>query len=312
MRELTLGLEVVLPDGRIWDGLRSLRKDNTGYDLKQLFIGAEGTLGIITAAVLKLFPLPRFRSTAFVAIGSLEAALDLLSRLRQDADDTLTTLEMIPSVALELSVSHVASCSRPLEGQHDYYLLIELAGGKTEADLRTDLESILERALSDGLIEDAVIAQSTSDAARLWAIREGIVEAQRHLGASIKHDVAVPVSAVPEFFRHASSLVQARLPGIIVYAFGHLGDGNLHFNLIQPGEMDASDFLARTGDFNRCIHDVVHRYGGTISAEHGIGQLRREEMPRYKSAQELELMRVVKNALDPDGRMNPGKLLRAD
>ena len=311
MRDLTLGLEVVLPDGRIWEGLRAPRKDNTGYDLKQFFIGAEGTLGIITAAVLKLFPLPRQRLTVFAAAASMEATLPLLARLRQASGDALTSFEMIPRVALDLAMAHVPGSFDPFARRHDPYLLIELAAGSEGIDLRAMIEPVLAAALEEGLLADATIAESEARAKRLWFLRESVVEAQGPAGASIKHDIAVPVAAVAAFLAEAKPVLEAALPGVIVYAFGHLGDGNIHFNLLQPPGVEAADFTALTGALNRRVHDLVARYGGSISAEHGLGRLRREEITRYKSEIEIELMRRIKAALDPQGLMNPGKLLPA-
>jgi FAD/FMN-containing dehydrogenase len=311
MRDLVLGLEVVLPDGRVWEGLRALRKDNTGYDLKQLFIGAEGTLGVITAAVLKLFPLPRQRITAFAGATNMAATLGVLSRLRDACGEALTSFEMIPRVALDLAIRHVPGSVDPLSARHDPYLLIELASSDPAVDLRTAAERALGEAMAAGLLADATIAASDAQARRLWHLREAIVEAQKPAGASIKHDVAVPVSAVPAFLAEAETAIAAAEPGVVVYAFGHLGDGNIHFNLIQPATMGAADFLARTAALNRVVHDVVARHGGSISAEHGLGQLRREEIRRYKPEIEIEMMRRIKSALDPQGIMNPGKLLPA-
>jgi FAD/FMN-containing dehydrogenase len=309
MRDLTLGIEVVLPDGEIWDGLRALRKDNTGYDLKHLFIGAEGTLGIITAAVLKLFPRPRERVTAFAAAANLPATLALLARLREASGDALTSFELIPRISLDLAIEHVTGSFDPFARRHDHYLLIELSSASRSAGLRAMAESVLAAAIEEGLLADATIAESEAQARRLWFLREAIVAAQVPAGVGIKHDIAVPVAAVPDFLAEANEACHAALPGLRVLAFGHLGDGNIHFNLCQPNDMSASDFLARTGAFNRLVHDIVARHGGSISAEHGLGQLRRDEIRRYKPAVELELMRRIKAALDPDGLMNPGKLI---
>jgi FAD/FMN-containing dehydrogenase len=309
MRDLVLGLEVVLPDGRVWDGLRALRKDNSGYDLKQLFIGAEGTLGVITAAVLKLFPRPRKRVTAFAAASSMEAALALLARFRDASADALTSFEVIPRVALERAITTVPGSFDPFVRPHDPYLLIELAVSAMDIDLQGICEKALALALEEGLLIDATIAASETQANRLWFLREAVVEAQASAGASIKHDIAVPVSAVPAFLREASAMVESAVPSVVVYAFGHLGDGNIHFNLLQPPSMQAADFLAKTAELNRLVHDVVARFAGSISAEHGLGQLRRDEIRRYRPAVELDLMARVKAALDPAGIMNPGKLL---
>jgi len=309
MRELVLGIEVVLPDGRVWDGLRALRKDNTGYDLKQLFIGAEGTLGVVTAAVLKLFPLPRRHVTICAAPTSMNATLDMLSLMREASADALTSYEMFPRLALEMAIAHVPGSFDPFDRSHDPYLLIELATSDEGEDLAARAERALAKGLEKGLLADAVIAASEAQAKRLWSLREAVVEAQSAAGASIKHDVAVPVSAVPRFLAEAKAAVEAALPGVVVYAFGHLGDGNIHFNLMQPAAMTAADFLSRTGALNRLVHDICVRHGGSISAEHGIGRLRREEIARYKPPIEIELMRRIKAAIDPLGLMNPGKFL---
>ncbi len=309
MRDLVLGIEVVLPDGEIWNGLRALRKDNTGYDLKHLFIGAEGTLGIIAAAVLKLFPRPRERVTAFAAAAGLPATLQLLARLREASGDALTSFEYIPRISLDLALEHVSGSFDPFASPHDHYLLIELSSSSETAGLRATAEAALGRAIENGLLLDATIAASEAQARKLWFLREAIVEAQRPAGAGIKHDVAVPVAAVPEFLAEATEAVTRRLPGLRVLAFGHLGDGNIHYNLCQPRDMDGQAFLAMTAEFNRIVHDIVARHAGSISAEHGLGQLRREEARRYKPAVELALMRKIKDALDPRGLMNPGKLI---
>ena len=312
MRDLVLGIEVVLPDGRIWNGLRALRKDNTGYDLKQLFIGAEGTLGVITAAVLKLFAMPRQRVTAFAASTSMAATLALLSRLRDAGGETLSSFEMIPRVALDMAIAHVPGSFDPFDRRHDPYLLIELSASNREIDLRGMAERALAAAIEDGLLADATLADSEAQAERLWFLREAVVEAQKPAGAGIKHDVAVPLTALSAFIAEAEAAAKAALPGVVVYAFGHFGDGNIHFNLIQPAGMAADEFIARSGQLNRVVHDVVARHGGSISAEHGLGQLRHKELQRYKPAIEMELMRRIKAALDPQGIMNPGKLLPPD
>jgi len=309
MRDLALGLEVVLPDGRIWNGLRTLRKDNTGYDLKHLFIGAEGTLGIITAAVLKLFPRPRERACAFVAVASLEATLTLLGRMRAASGDSLTSFELIPRIALDMAIAHVPGSFDPFPDPHEAYLLIELTSSRENSGIAVIAEEALSAAMEEGLVSEATIAQNETQAAALWFLREAIVEAQRSAGASIKHDVAVPVAAVPAFLREAKEAAEAAEPGVRVYAFGHLGDGNIHFNLMQPVGMRPEDFVAETPKLNRVVHDIVARHQGSISAEHGLGQLRREEVRRYKPAIEFELMERIKAALDPKGIMNPGKVL---
>jgi FAD/FMN-containing dehydrogenase len=308
MRELTLGLEVVLPDGQVWDGLRALRKDNTGYDLKQLFIGAEGTLGIITAATLKLFPRPREVETALLALSRVEDVMALFARARGASGDQLTAFELIPRLGLEMAMRHARGVSDPLARAYPWYALLELSSSQVQSGLRQSLEAFLASMMSDGLIQDGVIAASAGQARELWRIREGMVEGQKYEGASIKHDVSVPVSRVADFILRASAAVEARLPGIRPVAFGHVGDGNIHFNLSQPHGADAKVFLARRSDFNHIVHELVRELGGSISAEHGIGRLKREELPHYKSPVELALMRRLKRALDPEGLMNPDKI----
>ena len=307
-RDLCLGLEVVLADGRIWDGLRALRKDNTGYALKHLFIGSEGTLGIITAAVVKLFPAPRARATAWVGIAGPRSALDLLALVREHAPGEVTAIELVPRVGLEFTMRHAATRD-PLAQPFDWYVLIELSGTAEEAALVEGFEAVLGEALERDIIADAVLARSGAQAADLWRIRESLSEVQKHEGGSIKHDVSVPVSRIPEFIEQASAAVARLLPGARMVPFGHIGDGNIHFNVSQPIGADKRAFLDRWEDIAAAVHGVVMSLGGSISAEHGIGQLKRHLMPTIKSPVELEMMRGVKRLLDPNGILNPGKLL---
>ncbi|WP_306607433.1 FAD-binding oxidoreductase [Azonexus sp.] len=302
-RELTLGLQVVMPNGELWDGLRGLRKDNTGYDLKHLFIGAEGTLGIITAAVLKLYPLPKTQTTCWLNIASPDIAVDLLNRAKNAFDAQLTAFELISETALGLVLRHIPGATRPA-AVSPWYVLAEFS----DADPAM-VERWLGEQMEAGTVADGVIAASAAQAKKLWSLRENISEAQKIEGVSIKHDVAVPVSRIAEFLVTADAALAAAFPGIRVVAFGHVGDGNLHYNLSQPDAQDNALFLASQPEVNRIVHDAVHALNGSISAEHGLGQLKREEILRYKSPVEMALMRSIKQALDPHGLMNPGKLL---
>lgn len=310
-RELVLGLEVVLADGRIWNGLSGLRKDNTGYALKDVFIGSEGTLGIITAAVLKLFPRPRKQQLALVGCASAQQALQLLERLQAGAGDVLTAFEYMSGFALGLVLRHVAGVQRPLPTDHAAYALVELSSPDAAADLAGRLEAVLGQALDDGIIADAAMAVSEAQNQAFWQLRESIPEAQTREGGSIKHDISVPVSRVAEFIDAASSACEQALPGLRVCAFGHFGDGNIHFNLSQPVGMEKSAFLQHWAGFNRIVHDMVADMGGSISAEHGIGLLKREELRRYKDPVALDLMQALKQALDPLNLLNPGKVVPA-
>lgn len=309
MRELVLGVEVVLPDGRIWDGLRALRKDNTGYDLKQLFIGAEGTLGIVTAAALKLFPRPRSSATAWVAVPDPQAAVALLALLRDRCGERVNAFELVGRPALELVLRHIPAMRAPLAGAHDWHVLVEVADALDGAALDDMLERAIAGAIETGLAVDGAVASSLGQARALWSLRENISEAQKIEGVSIKHDVSVPVSRIPEFLQRARAALTAIWPDVRIVAFGHIGDGNLHYNLSMPGAVDNAGFVARTGEVNRIVHDLVAALNGSISAEHGIGQLKRDENARYKSDVELDLMWTVKRALDPHGLMNPGKVV---
>ncbi|MBP5856441.1 FAD-binding oxidoreductase [Marivibrio halodurans] len=305
-RELVLGLEVVLPDGRVWDGLTGLRKNNTGYDMKHLFLGSEGTLGIITGAVLKLFPRPRTRATALVALSDLDAALTLLADAKAKGGGALTSFELMPGFALDWAEKLVEGARAPFEQTYDWTVLLEFAGGEA---VEAALQTLLEEAFEAERIVDAVIAQSEDQRGQLWFLREAIVDAQNREGAQIKHDISVPVSAIPDFIRRAAEAVERVQPGTRPYPFGHVGDGNIHYNLSQPEDMDGETFKARAPDLHRAVHDIVHDLKGSISAEHGIGRSKRDELTRYKSAVELDIMRQVKRALDPKGLMNPGALL---
>ena len=318
-RDLCLGLEVVLPDGRIWEGLGALRKDNTGYDLKQLFIGAEGTLGIITAATLKLFPRPREIETAFLGFGKASDAMELFARARAASGDQLTAFELIPRRGLEFSARHVAGIVDPLQQPHAWYALLDVSSSRPSSNLRASLETFLGEVVEAGLIEDGVVASSAQQSQQLWRIREAMVEAQKFEGGSIKHDVSVAVSRVADCIERLTAAVEARVPGCRPLAFGHVGDGNIHFNISEPVRADLKTdpaptkaFLARRPEVNDIVHGIVGEMGGSISAEHGIGILKRDELPRYKSAVALDLMRAVKRALDPDDIMNPGKIFALD
>ena len=310
MRDLALGIEVVLPNGEIWNGLRGLRKDNTGYALKHLFIGGEGTLGIITAATLKLFPRPREIETAFIGLSRVEDVMELFARARGISGDQLTAFELIPRIGVEIATKHVAGVSDPLDSPHPWYVLLEVSSSQQGSGLRQTLENFLTDSMEAGLVTDGTVAASDAQAKALWRIREGVVEAQKSEGGSIKHDVSVPVSQVATFITRAIKAVGDRLPGIRPVAFGHVGDGNVHFNLSQPVGADKTAYLERWFEFNEIVHDIVVEMNGSISAEHGIGRLKRDELAHYASPVELELMRKVKRALDPDDLMNPGKMLQ--
>ena len=307
MRELVLGLEVVLPDGRLWDGLRGLRKDNTGYDLKQLFIGAEGTLGIITAAVLRLFPRPRETATALVAVPDVRSALAILGSLREASGGAVSAYELVARGAVELVLRHVPGCTDPMDEPHPWYVLTEVAAADSSA--RPALEASLASAIEAGWAIDAVLAESGAQAAALWRLRETIPEAETREGASIKHDIAVPPSCVAAFMDRARAALAEAVSGVRFVSFGHLGDGNIHFNLSQPEGADPGDFLGRREAVDRIVFDIVADLDGSISAEHGVGQARRAAIRRYKSTVEIGLMQTIKTALDPHNIMNPGKLV---
>ncbi|MGL5448584.1 MAG: FAD-binding oxidoreductase [Rhabdaerophilum sp.] len=308
-RDLVMGLEVVLPDGTIWNGLTGLRKDNAGYDLKHLFIGSEGTLGIVTAAVLKLFPAPKVKLTAFAGAGGPREVVALFERLRAAAGEMLTTFEIIPRFGMDIVLRHSASARDPFSEAFPSYALMELTSPNPGAPLEALLLDIFERALEAGEIGDATLASSRAQSDAFWHIREGLAEYQKHEGASIKHDVSVPISRVADFLVETVALCEAELPGIRPCAFGHIGDGNIHFNLTQPKGMESQAYLAQWHHFNRIVHDQVAVRGGSIAAEHGVGLFKRDELVLYKDPVALQLMATIKRALDPDNLMNPGKVI---
>jgi len=304
-RELVLGVEVVLADGRVLDMLRTLRKDNTGYDLKQLFIGAEGTLGIVTAVALKLFPQPAERVTAFVALRDPQAAIDLLSRLQTATGGAMSAFELMPRLGLEFVLAHIPQTADPLAKPSPWYVLAEASGGANSR-----LEEAMENTLSSsGLVTDAVIAKSDTQRAALWKLREAMSEAQKPEGGSIKHDVSVPIKDIPAFLKEGIAAVEKLVPGVRPVPFGHLGDGNIHFNFTVPKSGDNAAFLARWNEIQDAVHDIVHRYHGSISAEHGLGIMKVHEIERYKSVAELDVMRTLKRTLDPNNILNPGKVV---
>src|ERR1700709_1421977 len=306
-REMALGLEVVLADGRILKGLSKLKKDNTGYDLRNLFIGAEGTLGIITAATLKLFPKPRAVETAFVGLQSPAADAKVRSIARSEAAGSLTSFELLADIAVAFSVRHGIDVRDPLAAKYPWYVLLELSSSRDDA--RAALEAILAKGFDDGIVDDAVIAASLSQRAGFWKLRDEMSAAQKPEGGSIKHDISVPVAAVPGFIAEANAAVVHLIPGSRPVPFGHLGDGNIHYNVSQPVGGNAADFLARWHEVNAVVFAIVLRMGGSISAEHGIGVLKRDELPEVKDKVAIELMRGIKAMLDPLGIMNPGKVL---
>ncbi|MBB4367049.1 D-lactate dehydrogenase (cytochrome) [Bradyrhizobium sp. CIR18] len=306
-REMALGLEVVLADGRVLNVLSKLKKDNTGYNLHNLFIGAEGTLGIITAATLKLFPKPRAVETAYVGLKSPAAALKLLTIAQSEAANALTSFELLSEMAVDFSVRHGIDVRDPLAEKHPWYVLMELSSPGDDA--RTPLETILARAMEEEIVDDAVIAANLTQRNGFWKLREEMSSAQKPEGGSIKHDISVPIAAVPDFIEEANAAVVKLIPGARPVPFGHLGDGNLHYNVSQPIGADTADFLARWHDMNAVVFEIVLRMGGSISAEHGIGVLKRDELPDVKDQTAIELMRAIKAMLDPLGIMNPGKVL---
>lgn len=310
MRALVLGLEVVLPDGRVLDQLSGLRKDNTGYDVKQLFIGAEGTLGVVTAATLRLFPRPAAQATAFVALPSPADALALLGSLREAIGDAVTTFEILPRIALEFVLRHVSGARDPFDAPHPWYVLAEASLAAGDAGLGERFQAVLASAIGSGAAADAALASSESERLAFWRLRETIPEAQRHEGASLKHDISVEPARLPAFIDAGSALIARLAPGARLVAYGHLGDGNLHYNLSEPAGGDGNALAARTEEVRRAVHELVAAHGGSFSAEHGIGQFKVDELERYEDPAALDLMRAIKRAIDPDGIMNPGKVLR--
>ena len=308
-RDLALGLEVVLADGTVWNGLKSLRKDNSGYDLKDLFIGSEGTLGIITAAVLRLFPKPAERVTCMAGLSLLEAAPDFFARVMARAGPALTAFEIMPRTGLDFVLRHGSDVRDPFPSPHAWYVLFELSSPREGEELQRLAETVLDQGLKTREIESAIVASSLAQSEALWRLRELMSEVQKHEGGSIKHDVAVPVVRIPEFIARANQLVELMIPGARPVPFGHLGDGNIHYNVSQPPGMDRAIFLSHWEAMNAAVHEIVLDLGGSISAEHGIGRMKRDLLPHAKPAIELELMRKIKAAFDPNGILNPGKLL---
>jgi FAD/FMN-containing dehydrogenase len=308
-RDLVLGVEVVLAGGDVWNGLRTLRKDNTGYDLKDLFIGAEGTLGIITAAVLRLVPKPRGVSVAILAVKNPADALALFHLARARAGQSLTAFELMPRIGIDAVVRNIAGTRDPLAAPHPWYVLLEYSSGRSQEDADAAIEAIFADGFEKGVIEDGARAESIEQANAFWRLRHVASEVQKFEGGSIKHDVAVPVAAVPELLARAEAAVTKLIPGARPFAFGHMGDGNIHLNISQPVGADKQAFLARWDEVNSLVHNIVLDLGGTISAEHGIGQLKRDLLPKVKSPLEIDMMRRIKAAFDPRGILNPGKVL---
>lgn len=311
MRHLCLGLEVVLPTGEVWNGLRRLKKDNTGYDLRDLFIGAEGTLGVITGAVLKLFPQPLGHEVAFAGLKSVKDALALFERASSRCGPALTGFELMPRLGVDFTTRHIPGVRDPLATRHDWYVLIDISTSDAADTAARMMEAVLAEGMEAGLIENAVIAASEEQRKALWHMRESMSPAQKPEGGSIKHDVSVPVSAIPDFMAKADAAVTAAIPGARICSFGHMGDGNIHYNISQPVGADGKAFLARWQEINHIVHGIVLSFGGSISAEHGIGQLKRDELAEIREPIEMDLMGRIKRAFDPAGIMNPGKVVRA-
>ncbi|ODS00704.1 hydroxyacid dehydrogenase [Methyloceanibacter methanicus] len=308
-RDLALGLEVVLADGRVWHGLKALRKDNTGYDLKNLFIGAEGTLGVITAAVLRLFPRPAEQVTCLAGLRDLENAIELLARMREAAGPMLTAFEILPRIGLDFAIKHGTDLHDPLRAPHAWYVLLEVSSPLAGETVHELVQAQLSDAIEVGVIEDAVLTTSDRQTGELWKLREVMSEVQKYEGGSIKHDVSVPIGRVPEFIDRANDLVELMIPGARPVPFGHLGDGNIHYNVSQPVGMDKDVYLSNWEALNAAVHEIVLDLGGSISAEHGIGRMKRDLLPHAKGAVAMELMRAIKTSFDPNGILNPGKLI---
>jgi FAD/FMN-containing dehydrogenase len=312
MRDLVLGVEAVFAGGKIWNGLKTLRKDNTGYNLKDLLIGSEGTLGVITAATLKLFPRPTEVMTVFAGVPSLQAAAQLFSRAFEKGASLLSAFELIPRVLLEFVLTHAPQSRDPLDGSHPWYVLLEVSSPLSEGLAERVTMTLLEDALAQGIVADAAVASSEAQAREFWRLREAMSEVQRYEGGSIKHDVSVPVSEIPSFIEEASAAVTALIPGARSVPFGHFGDGNIHFNVSQPKGMEKAAFLVRWDEVSALVNGIVLRRGGSISAEHGIGRMKVNALESVKSPIEMAFMRGIKALFDPHGIMNPGKLLRAE
>jgi len=311
MRDLVLGLEVVLADGRILSTLGALRKDNTGYDIKSMFLGAEGTLGVITAASLKLFSKVRSTATAFTAVPTVQAAVELLANLREASGDRISSFELIPRIGIDLTTQHIPNVRDPLKERHEWHVLVEITSSRANEDLNELLTEALAAAFESNLVLDAVVAQNDREREAFWKIRETIPEAQRLDGASLKHDISLPITSLAKFVATAGDWLHANVPEGRLVAYGHVGDGNLHFNLNQAPGSSREAFLGREAAIKRVMHDLVREFGGSFSAEHGIGRLKVGELERYASPVELDLMRAVKHAFDPNGILNPGKVLRS-
>ncbi|MGV1910773.1 FAD-binding oxidoreductase [Agrobacterium vitis] len=309
MRQLCLGLEVVLPTGEIWNGLRRLKKDNSGYDLRDLFIGAEGTLGVITGAVLKLYPQPLGHEVAFVGLKSPVEALALFEKASALCGPALTGFELMPRIGVDFTSRHIPNVRDPLASVHDWYVLVDIATSDAVETARTMIHDVLEQGVEAGLIEDAVVAGSVAQQKALWHMRESMSDAQKPEGGSIKHDISVPIAQVPAFMKEAEEAVLGAMPGARVCAFGHLGDGNIHYNISQPIGADKAQFIGRWREINKVVHDIVRAHGGSISAEHGVGQLKRQELAQTRPDIETVLMTRIKQAFDPAGIMNPGKVV---